>query len=167
MKYTCRYCRLVALVIVVLPGLLLVGGCVRLSDDQWAHAFAPIIYDEVGFGHFPESTGVIFVEDCQIEGSVSAILILGKQKRRQYLRYIAGYADYAWIREWSLQVRGAAKTDALSFVRDSMELLRTSDVDAAVVAFSPKSTLRDELESLVLDFPHFAHKVAYDPQDLR
>ena len=138
-----------------------------LSDDQWGHLLAPVIYDEVGFGDFPESTGVIFVEDCPIEGSVSAILVLGKEKRRQYLLFIAGLADHAWIEEWSLQVRSAAKTDVLSFVRDSMELLRTSEVSVAVVAFSPKSILRDELEALVRDFPQFAHKVAYDPQDLR
>lgn len=167
MKYECRYCQLVALIMVVLPCLLLLGGCVSLSDDQWAHALAPAIYDAVGFGDFPESTGVIFVEDCPIEGSVSAILVLGKEKRRQYLEFVAWRTDYAWIKEWSLQVRSAAKTDVLSFVRDSMELLRTSEVSVAVVAFSPKSILRDELEALVQDFPQFAHKVAYDPEDLR
>ena len=167
MKYTCRYCQLVTLVMVILACVLHLGGCVRLSDDQWAHALTPVIYDEVAFGGLPESTGVIFVEDCQIEGSVSAILVLGREKRRQYLQYVAGRADYAWISGWTLQVRGATRTDLLLFVRDCMELLRTSDVDVAVVAFSPKSKLRNELETLVLDFPQFAQQIAYDPQDLR
>lgn len=153
----------ITLIVVVPLYLLFAVGCFNFSNEQWSQMLAPAVYDGLMFRDLPESSGVIFVEDCPIEGAFSSILILDNEKRLQYLQFIAGQADYTWIKEWSLQIRCAAKTDVLLFVKDSIELLRSSDVSVAVLAFSDESELHYELKAIVSNDPQFVKIVPFNP----